>query len=256
MKLLAIFIVLLTGLSAQEAEPVLESIALDLPEIAVEQVAVQDDSQDNSLLAFGRRMNKQCEPTPCKKEPAPDCSCLMTNRQLCCKEIFIEAKGAWYYPMSHSFRKVYGEFKGIYALEANFQVSNQWYVYASGGYYFSGGHTHKGGVSHSSHIWFTPVTLGLKYLKHHFAANYLWAWYVGVGGVGTYMQIHNHSPLLRQHIDKFGGGGNAQLGGIWYITKHFLIDIFGQYTYNYIPRGGNTRNLSGVSVGGSLGWTF
>lgn len=218
-KLLPIFIFLLTKLFAVDIEPVQGPLSCEEPE-----------------------------------KPASDCCCLMTNRQLCCNEILLEAKAAWYYPTSSCFRSMYSSGNGIYSLEANFQFANHWYAYTSGSFFISG----EGDSTYS--IWFIPVTVGVKYLRHHIAFNYLWSWYVGVGGVATYVQIQDHDPGYETHINRLGGGGNTQLGGIWYITKHFLVDIFAQYTFNYIPTSdetcGDTANLSGLSLGGGIGWTF
>lgn len=204
-----------------------------------------------------------CEPAPPKCEepapappPAPVCCIEMTNRQACCREIFLEAKAAWYVPTSSRFRSIYGWGNGIYALEANFQIRNEWYIYSSGAFFISHGESAGTAPSLKTTIWFIPVTLGVKYLSHFTAYNYLWAWYAGAGGVGTYMQIHDNDPFVKEHFKNVGGGANFQLGGIWYLTEHFLIDLFAQYTVNYVPTSRKTANLSGTSLGGAIGWTF
>lgn len=180
----------------------------------------------------------------------------MTSRQYRCKEIFLEAKAAWYCPIDHEFREIYGWGNGIYALEANFQFAREWYAYASGAFFITHGETTGGGFfKFDSTFWFIPATLGVKYLRHFVTCNYLMAWYAGLGAVGTYAHLHNEKPHERR-THAWGGGGNAQLGIIWYATRHFLIDLYGQYTANYIRINHDTGNISGVSLGGAIGLTF
>lgn len=234
-KFLALFAVLLISLSA--AEPKQE--------------------QDDSLITQSHPQTRWTRKEPHERQhqplPPPEMF-LMTERQLRNREIILEGKAAWYYPTSKHFRNIYGWGNGIYSLEANFEFAKNWYAYSSGSFFIAHGHSE--GISYKTTIWFLPITLGIKYLRHHIAYDYLWAWYAGLGGVGTYMQIHDHDPFISQHIDRWGGGGNAQLGGIWYVTEHFLIDLFAQYTFNYVPTKHQTANLSGLSLGGGIGWTF
>jgi hypothetical protein len=174
----------------------------------------------------------------------------------CCMDIIVEAKAAWYYPTSSRFRGIYGWGSGIYSLEANFQIADEWYIYSSGSFFIADGHSEGSNTPYDTTIWFIPVTVGAKYLQHFCLCDQDLAWYVGVGGVGTYMHIHDGDPYLKKVTATWGGGGNVQLGGMYYLTECFLIDIFGQYTANYVPTNGKTVNLSGLSVGGGLGWTF
>lgn len=173
-----------------------------------------------------------------------------------CREILLEAKAGWYFPTCHLFREIYGWGDGIYSLEANFQIADEWYIYSSGSFFIADGHSEGSNKPYDTTIWFIPVTIGAKYLSHFCAYDYQLAWYAGLGAVGTYMQIHDHDPFIKEHFRNFGGGANFQLGGIWYLTENFLIDLFTQYTFNYVPTSKETANLSGVSLGGSVGWSF
>jgi hypothetical protein len=79
--------------------------------------------------------------------------------------------------------------------------------------------------------------------------------YVGGGVDGAYVHIRDHDPALRQRTTGWAWGANAQLGGVWYFTEHFALDIFGKYTFLKYNHHGKAF-LSGVSVGGGFGYSF
>lgn len=151
-------------------------------------------------------------------------------RDCCRKEVLIEGKAAWYYPTNHHFRKKYGS-GGIYTLEGNFQAYEEFYIFASASLF------------DQHHIYFIPLELGAKWLRHFWANGRRCAFYLGAGAVGTYVHAKSH---------RWGFGGNWKTGWICYMNRHFTIDVFSEYTYTKVHH----LNISGLSVGGGIGYSF
>jgi hypothetical protein len=176
----------------------------------------------------------------------------MNERLQCNNEITLEVKGAWYYPVNNDFRDIFGYGTGMYTLEGNYQLFCNWYAYGSGSFFYSNDRSVVL-LNLKRNVWFLPITLGVKYLDHFCFCDYLWAWYFGAGGVGTYADLDDQYD---GDANGWGGGANLQLGGMWYANPNFYVDLFAQYTFNYIPNKHIIHNLSGVSIGAGLGWSF
>ena len=169
----------------------------------------------------------------------------------------VEAKAAYFHPTDSKFRKIYSS-RGIYGAEYQFQAWRSLYGWASADYYSSWGRSI--GLRDRTHIYFVPLALGLKYL-HSFNRVDL---YVGVGALGTYLHIRDHSPYAIPTSCKWGFGGIAKVGCTVNLPKSFFLDFFSDYSYTKVDFH-NTHghkiqrhrvDLSGCAVGGAIGYRF
>lgn len=169
-------------------------------------------------------------------------------------DYIFEAKGAYFYPASSKFRQVYSTGE-MYGLEASFKTWGQLYAWTSGSFVIRKGHSI--GLNDTTRIAFYPIGAGLKYL---FPAGFS-DFYLGAGPMGAYMHIHDHSSLTPRTC-RWGGGGILKGGVLINCTSHFVVDIFSDYSFLYVPvpdsnnMTSHTANLSGWSFGFGLGYRF
>ena len=116
------------------------------------------------------------------------------------------------------------------------------------------------GCQRRTRIQIVPVTLGLEYV---YAFNNVFEAYVGLGPRYFYVNVHNHSPYVRKVDSKSGVGGAFRAGGLINVTKHWVIDFFGDYSLKKMHfTGSNSRvqrhdlYLSGLSLGLGVGYRF
>jgi hypothetical protein len=172
-------------------------------------------------------------------------------------DMVVEAKGAYFYPTDSKFRKIYSN-RGMYGTEYTCQAWKWLYGWASASYYSSWGSSIH--LRHRTHIYFIPLALGPKYF-HRFTWGDI---YVGVGGMGTYLHMRDHSPFVIHRPHKWGFGGIAKAGILVKLYRNFFIDFFSDYSYMKIDfhntdHGKVQRHiadLSGLSIGGGIGYRF
>ena len=180
---------------------------------------------------------------------------LFTARSLYSADTFIEAKGAYFYPTSSLFRKIYHE-GAVWGAEASFQTAGQIYTWASGSFFTKTGHSM--GLNDPTRIAFYPFGAGFKYL---YPVKFM-DFYVGAGGLGTYMQIHDHSPGIVNKTCGWGGGGILKGGLLFNCRNGLFFDLFTDYSFLYVPVAKHaafetqTANLSGWSGGAAIGYRF
>ncbi|MCK4934895.1 MAG: hypothetical protein KAR79_04845, partial [Simkaniaceae bacterium] len=104
-----------------------------------------------------------------------------------------------------------------------------------------------------------PLTLGLKYIFDYTVIRP----YLGAGIVGSYAQIHDRSPYVPQKQSDWGVGGIAKSGLLTYLSARCFVDFFIDYTYLKMDFDHTKKNviyskadLSGISIGGGLGYQF
>ncbi len=170
-------------------------------------------------------------------------------------DTLIEAKGAFYYPTSSRFQDIYSN-AGMFGAEASFRTLGQLYTWTSGSFLIKTGHSI--GLRDRTRIAFYPFGLGIKYL---FPVKHM-DFYLGAGGLGAYMHIHDHSSGVIQRTCRWGGGGIVKGGVILNSSRnlHYFVDLFTDYSFLYVPvekhRGviTQTANLSGWSIGLGIGY--
>ena len=170
-------------------------------------------------------------------------------------ETLIEAKGSFYYPTSPRFRHIYSE-GGLFGAEASFRAYEQLFAWISGSFTTMSGHSL--GLHDSTRIAFYPFGAGIKYFwPIKFADIYL-----GAGGLGVFMHIHDQSSYTPPKINRWGGGAILKGGCIFNCSKHLFVDLFSDYSFLYVPVPKhpplikNNANLSGWSAGIGIGYRF
>jgi hypothetical protein len=177
----------------------------------------------------------------------------MAAGTLLATDTLIEAKGAFYYPASSKFREVYGE-GAIFGPEVSFQTWRQLYTWTSASMFFKEGRSI--GLNSQTRIAFYPIGAGVKYLHPVKGMEF----YIGAGGLGVYMHIHDHSHGVLSKTCRWGGGGVLKAGWIWNFLSHGFFDLFTDYSFLYVPVSHSSRsithtaNLSGWSIGGAVGY--
>lgn len=172
------------------------------------------------------------------------------------EDVFVEAKAAYYRPTESRFRKVYGG-SGIYGIEASFQAWRDLYAWTSTSCFYRSGTSI--GKHNGTNITFIPLGIGLKYLfPIHFTDVYL-----GVGGLGTYAHIKNHSRFVSSSQSKWAPGAIIKVGALLNVHPNFFIDLFSDYSFIKMrfSKGSKTvvqheSNLGGWSIGLGLGFRF
>ena len=80
-----------------------------------------------------------------------------------------------------------------------------------------------------------------------------------------YFYVHtvNSSPYVDHEVNRNGLGGVAEIGGM-FCYKHFLIDLFTNYSYKRFSSGHahksgvetNSLQVGGWNFGGGIGYKF
>lgn len=106
-----------------------------------------------------------------------------------------------------------------------------------------------------------PIGLGIKYIV---PSPNICNPYLGIGANATYLNIHTHSEYLMHDLSQWGFGGIAKMGCIVDLTHSWILDLFINYTWVIVhPEHCHGKyvvihdaNLSGLSVGGAIGYRF
>jgi len=122
----------------------------------------------------------------------------------------------------------------------------------------------RNGFSTGSHersvVYGIPLSLGFKPFYKIKKNSYA---YAIVGPRYSFIQVRPHSSFLPAEINSGGIGFFATLGLHLIPANHFLVDVFGEYSYipvhfkttgNYVY--GNDVNAGGLTFGGGLGYVF
>lgn len=184
------------------------------------------------------------------------CTFLLGATSLPAIDVFVEAKGAYFYPMSHRLREVYATGLGLYGVEFSCQTYRNLYTWVSADAFHKKGHSL--GIHYPTKITTVPLGLGLKYL---FPISWV-DLYLGAGILGTYMHIKDYDPFVVRTTAKWGVGGIAKSGAIFNLGHNLFIDVFTNYSYTKIDidnRPGvitHDADLSGFSFGAAICYRF
>lgn len=179
-------------------------------------------------------------------------------------EILAEAKAGYFYPSNHRFQKIYHDGGGIYGGEISVGLcdcDNDWYAWVSGDYFER--HGRSIGGHDKTTIKMVPVGFGFKYF---FPACYcdMFRFYVGAGGLATWLRLRDHSHYVVPKSEKWGFGGIIKSGVIVDFCDGFFADIFVDYSildikfhdtkHRQVTR--QKAHLDGLSAGLGLGYRF
>lgn len=180
-----------------------------------------------------------------------------------CPQPLFEVKAGYFFFSNSKMRKVYD--KG--GLDIQLCSSYPLWNLASGWSFQAYGaveYFHQSGKSMNDHqktsLWSVPVNIGLKSV---YAINANIQYYFGVGPRYFYIHQHNRSSYVYKNRSQNGLGCFVNTGFNYILCNHFVIDIFGEYSYAKMRlHGGNscvyTRNIQvgGFTFGGGLGYVF
>ena len=174
-------------------------------------------------------------------------------------EWLIEGRVAYFYPTASNVRELYGS--GMeYSLETSVRLKKGLYAWASAGYFSKSGHTQA--MDSPTALILVPIGIGLK--CYFFPKDYL-RLYVGIGALPGYLHIRDDSPYVIPVTHKWGCGGIAKTGALFYLYKQLYIDLFVDYAFKEhfkpikdpaLDLTYQTADLSHFSIGGGLGWQF
>lgn len=87
--------------------------------------------------------------------------------------------------------------------------------------------------------------------------------YLGLGIGVARVKFHDHSPYVRNHVEKYGFALLAKLGFEYQITCNLFLDLFADYSGNWFDSPSSnscnsTRciNTGGLKLGAGLGYRF
>lgn len=180
---------------------------------------------------------------------------LSTN--LNARDVLVEGKAAYFAPTDNKFRKIYSG-GGIYGGEITVNLYDNLSGWLSADYFIKDGSSI--GEHDSTRITLIPIGIGLKYFIPINCADL----YIGAGALGISVDMKDRSPFVIHHISKWGLGGIAKAGALFYIAEELFADLFTSYTYSELgfhqtDHGRVTRrhaNLSGWSFGIGIGYRF
>lgn len=177
--------------------------------------------------------------------------------QLQAREHLVEGTAAYFLPTSKIFRTIYTS-RVMWGAEYNCQAWRSIYGWMGANYYSSSGRSI--GLNHKTDIFFVPVFLGLKLITNYDRVNF----YLGLGAIGNYVHIRDHSPFVIPTSCNWTFGGIVKSGFLITIRKGLFIDLFADYKYTQVDFDNTgddkvarqTGNLSGWSFGGGIGYRF
>jgi len=168
----------------------------------------------------------------------------------------LQAKAAYFYPTSGRFQDIYSG-GGIYGLEFNGSVWRQLHIWTSIDFFSKNGHSI--GENDKTNIFFMPIGLGLKYIYD--IKNF--SFYFGAGAITTYFRTKDYNPYVIPIVSKWGIGAIIKTGCFLKLPHHVFLGLNVDYSFMNIKfhtiNAGLPRydaDLSGVTVGGSIGYLF
>ena len=173
------------------------------------------------------------------------------------KDLYLEARGAYFYPTGDRFRESYSG-SGIYGLEFDFQIYKRYLGWLETDFYTEKGYT-KGDRDHMK-IDIIRYSFGFKYLYD----KYFIQPYIGIGPAVVWLHSHVDSPYLIRCLSQTGVGPLAKVGAFIKLPKSIFIDIYADYLWKTmdLSRSKHTEivfhhaDISGFSFGTGIGYQF
>ena len=181
----------------------------------------------------------------------------------CFSQPLFEFKTGYFTFSNSKMRKIYDRGGLDIQLCASYPLCNlasRWTLNAYGAleYFQRSGKSINGNQKTS--IWSIPVNIGLKQV---YAINARLQYYFAIGPRYFYIHQHNRSPFVYRNRSRNGIGFFVNTGFNYVFCDHFVLDIFGEYSYGKVHfHGGRsrvyTRNIQtgGFTFGGGLGYEF
>lgn len=192
------------------------------------------------------------------------CSELMQEITPCCfSQPLFEVKTGYFFFSNSKMRKVYDRGGLDIQLCTSYRLwklTNRWdlNVYGAVEYFERSGKSINGHQKTS--LWSVPVNIGFKPV---YEINANMQYYFAIGPRYFYIHQHNCSSYVYKNKSKNDLGFFVNTGFNYVLCEHFVIDIFGEYSYAKISFHGEksrvyTRNIqiAGFTFGGGIGYEF
>jgi len=175
----------------------------------------------------------------------------------------IEVKTGYFIFSNSKLRKVYNKGGLDIQLSVSYplwNITGRWTLnaYTAVEYFQRSGRSINGHQKTS--VWSVPINIGLKSV---YAINANLQYYSAIGPRYLYIHQHNQSPYVYKNKSWNGLGFFVNTGLNYVLCDHFVIDIFGEYSYvKMLFHSKNphvyTRNIQigGFTFGGGVGYEF
>ncbi len=170
---------------------------------------------------------------------------------------FVEAKFSYFYFSSEELRKVYDQGGINYEVATCIPVWRGFHLWGAVDYFYKEGRSLEG--DEKTNIRIIPLTLGLKYIYH----TNKFGFYGGVGPRYFFVRTKNDSDFVDSKTSVSGLGGVAEAGVLYSLSKHWLLDLFGSYSFKRLhPHTSHStvqthaEQVGGWNIGGGLGYKF
>ncbi len=172
----------------------------------------------------------------------------------------VTARAAYFRPVSHKVKKIYGKNWAEYQVEASLSFRKNWKATIGCGFTENSGHSL--GVRDKTKLRMIPLTLGVQRL---FNLRSSLDAYVGLGASYGILHIKDYSRYVHKNTHKCAFGGVVQTGLTYHFTNHISVGGFVEYSllrfhmsghrsHPYVKR--KSVDMSGMKVGGSINFTF
>ncbi len=172
----------------------------------------------------------------------------------CPPTLFFEAKAAYFHPIKSKIQDIYSDNMGMYGVEMTWRERDQYIgLWVSASYLGQSGHSIGG--HHRTEFTLVPLGMGFEYI-HNFESVDL---YLGMGGLYSYLLMHDHSPFVIHTSNTWDWGGIWKMGIRIFPTNYLFIDVFSDFSYmkfhfhNVRKVVRHDPNFSGFSVGVAIG---
>jgi len=192
------------------------------------------------------------------------CSEFSEEPTLCCfPQPLIEVKGGYFRFSSSKIRQIYDTGGLDVQLCASYpfqNINSRWTLntYGAVEYFHRSGKSING--NEKTELWSIPINIGLKPV---YSINSNTQYYFAIGPRYLYIHQHNDSPYVYKNKSGNGFGIFVNTGFNYAPWDHFVIDIFGEYSYakinSHSGRAGvyaTSMQIGGLTLGGGLGYEF
>jgi len=170
----------------------------------------------------------------------------------------LEVKNGYFFFTDSKMRKVYDQGGWDLQLSGSYPIWRWLQVYGSVEYLQRHGKSLKGHQKTS--IWEVPLSLGLKsVITIRSEVQY----YITLGPRYVFVHQHNDSSYVDKNVSNSGIGGFVNTGFNFILRRHFLIDVFGEYSFAKIrfhpdkkQVQGRSVQVDGLTFGLGLGYAF
>ena len=173
---------------------------------------------------------------------------------------YISAKTGYFFFTSSTMNDVYTNNGLDLQLSSGYPIINFLRIYGSVEYCKRSGHS-LGGNQKTS-IWQLPLSLGLQPVVQICKSTPIFT-YLSLGPRYVFAHVNNDSNFVSRTMNSNGFGGFINAGFQFIPIKHFLIDLFGEYSYTKLNFSssvanstGNNTQVGGFTFGGGIGYAF